>query len=126
MNMASLTSFLDIPDHPNLLQIEEYLHSYCKHFGLNDRIKLGYEAKSIKRTEDDSAWIVETVDQNGRIQREVFDRVAIANGQVNRPHLPPSIEGLKNFKGQILHSQAYKRLSILPFLQESRKVNPKL
>ncbi len=51
-------------------------------------------------------WAIKFRDKAGE-RVEVFDRVLVTTGPFERPFLP-MIEGVDDFEGRVIHSQAYK------------------
>jgi cation diffusion facilitator CzcD-associated flavoprotein CzcO len=74
---------------------------------------LGHNVKYAARTGNDTKWRVEFVDETGVKREEVFDKIIMAVGQTGQRLMPVGIEGLENFKGQVLHGQSFKRYVIL-------------
>lgn len=101
--------FKGTPDYPSMAQIQSYLAAYCEHFKLNPHIKLQHQVKKVSRNDDNTMWKIEYIDKAGNDQEETFDKVMMALGQTGKRHMPIGISGLENFKGTILHGQAFKR-----------------
>jgi len=97
------------PDFPAFPKVQSYIESYCKHFSLFDHIKLSTTVKGITRTSDDTKWLLTFIDGKRVGHEELFDKVIMAVGQTGQRLMPVGINGLENFKGQILHGQAFKR-----------------
>ncbi|RDW62513.1 hypothetical protein BP5796_10815 [Coleophoma crateriformis] len=99
----------DYPDFPNISQVQSYVESYCNHFSLLSHIRLGHAVKGVSRVNDDTQWRLDFVDKAGVQRDEIFDRLVMAHGQTGTRHMPVGIEGLENFKGKVIHGQAFKR-----------------
>ncbi|RDW81857.1 hypothetical protein BP6252_02969 [Coleophoma cylindrospora] len=99
----------DYPDFPSIAQVQSYVESYCDHFSLLSHIRLGHSVKGVSRVNDDTQWRLDFVDQAGVQHEEIFDRLVMAHGQTGARHMPVGIEGLENFKGKVIHGQAFKR-----------------
>jgi dimethylaniline monooxygenase (N-oxide forming) len=96
------------PDYPYIAEVQSYLESYCDHFGLSKHIRLSQSV--IGATVGNiTGWQLQILDKNGKQREECFDRLVIAVGECGLPLWPKNITGLENFKGQVLHAQAYKR-----------------
>lgn len=94
---------------PNVAQVQSYIESYYKHFSLYEHIKFNAIAKGITRTSDGIKWVLKFIDEKGIEHEEIVDKAIMATGQTGQRLIPTSINGLENFKGQILHGQAFKR-----------------
>ncbi|KAM7373882.1 hypothetical protein PAMP_006572 [Pampus punctatissimus] len=57
--------------------------------------------------EKKTTWQVTSSDLSGCQKTETFDSVFVCSGHYSDPHIP-DIPGIKNFKGQVLHSHAYR------------------
>lgn len=88
----------DYPTYASRRQVVQYLESYAKHMNI-DPI-LSQEVSAINRVED--KWQVKTTTDT-----YVSDAVVIATGTNRVPH-EPSWPGQESFKGQIVHSRAYR------------------
>jgi cation diffusion facilitator CzcD-associated flavoprotein CzcO len=86
------------PKFPKGQQVHDYLQEYAKHF------KFAIQAQTkVLRASYENIWKLET--SQGFIEA---DQLVIATGIFNTPFIP-EIEGLKQFQGQVVHSQQYKR-----------------
>jgi hypothetical protein len=108
-----LTEFPDFPmpdtwpDYPHHAQLLSYLERYSAHFGLGEHIWFGTEAVSVVPV-GDGRWDVTTRGTGGgssRVQR--YSAVVVANGHNWSPKLVAH-EGLKSYRGQVIHASAYK------------------
>ena len=106
-----LTEFPDFPmpdswpDYPHHSQVLSYLERYAAHFGLGDEIWFGTEVVSVTPA-GEGRWDVTTQSTGGgssRVQR--YAGVVVANGH-NWAPVKPEIPG--EFRGQVIHSAAYK------------------
>jgi dimethylaniline monooxygenase (N-oxide forming) len=93
-----------IEDFPNRKEIFEYLCDFVEANKLDQYLQLHTEVKKISKFKD--RWKVEWVIDDKRVER-VFGFVIIATGFFSKAALP-SLPGIENFKGQILHSKSYK------------------
>ena len=96
------------PDYPHHTQVLAYLERYADHFGLRDHIWFGTEVIKVEAA-DDGRWNVTVSGARGggsdRTQR--YAAVVVANGHNWSPKLP-AYEGMADFKGEVIHSSAYK------------------
>jgi cation diffusion facilitator CzcD-associated flavoprotein CzcO len=83
--------------YPSRAQFVEYLESYAAKFALKPRF--GAAVNSVRR--EGSGWRAEA----GALDRR--PHVVVATGWTEFPHLPTG-SGMESFKGQILHSSAYR------------------
>ncbi|KAH7157356.1 flavin monooxygenase-like protein [Dactylonectria estremocensis] len=103
----------DTPSHCTSAHVQLYLESYVEHFGLTERLRLGTTINTVKRDDKEDRWMVDVEDTGP----EYFDKIVIATGINSRPHLP-TLQGIEQFQGEILHSRAFKR----PKLFKGKKV----
>lgn len=103
----------DTPSHCTSAHVQQYLESYVSHFNLTNWLRLGTTINIVKRDDKEDRWVVD-VEGSGP---EYFDKVVVATGINSRPHLP-TLEGVEQFEGEILHSRAFKR----PELFKGKKV----
>lgn len=97
------------PDYPHHSQMLEYVRSYARRFGLEERVRLGSDVVRVEPDDPeqtDTGWRIETRD--GRVQR--YDAVIIANGHNSEPRRP---EWPGSFRGVILHSSEYRTPDLL-------------
>jgi hypothetical protein len=97
----------DWPDYPHHSRLLSYLERYSKHFGLGEHIWFGTEVVAVTPV-GDGRWDVTTRSTGGgssRIQR--YSAVVVANGHNWSPKLVEH-EGADGFRGQVIHSSAYK------------------
>jgi dimethylaniline monooxygenase (N-oxide forming) len=97
------------PDYPYIAEVQSYLESYCDHFGLSKHIRLSQSVMGATPVGNITGWQLKILDKSGKQREEYFDRLVLAVGECGLPLWPKTITGLENFKGQVLHSQAYKR-----------------
>lgn len=94
----------DTPSHCTSAHVQQYLESYVSHFNLTNRLRLSTTINIVKRDDKEDRWVVD-VEGSGP---EYFDKVVVATGINSRPHLP-TLEGVEQFEGDVLHSRAFKR-----------------
>ncbi|TKY90463.1 hypothetical protein EX895_000461 [Sporisorium graminicola] len=112
---------------PDRATVENYIQTFAEKVlqraeGID--VRLGTAVQDVRRTESDHAaakktigagslWSVTSVTVNGGDTKvETFDHVVLASGRCNTPTIP-RIDGLRSFKGHILHSAWYR--SPIPF-----------
>jgi len=98
----------DWPDYPHHSQLLSYLERYSRHFALGEHIWFGTEVVAVTPV-GDGRWDVTTQSTGGggssRIQR--YSAVVVANGHNWSPKVVEH-EGSDGFRGQVIHSSAYK------------------
>ncbi|KAK1764305.1 monooxygenase aurF [Phialemonium atrogriseum] len=85
-------------------EVDKYLESYADHFGLRPKIRLNTDVTRVTRDDAREKWVV---DIDGSAS-ELFDKVVIATGVNQKPHIPV-FKGFELFTGDKVHSRAYKR-----------------
>lgn len=99
---------LDIANHPSSAQVYQYLEQYADHFQLRPFLRLETTVTSIHRSDDKIPWTVSTRGPDLVSKDETFDKVIVTTGTFHSPVMP-QISGIENFKGEVLHSQAFKK-----------------
>ena len=105
-----LTAFSDFPmpeTYPHFLthqQYLEYLLSYARHFDLERHITFKSSVEAVERKGE--KWLVRVRDEN-EVREAEFDSVAVCTG-LNEEWSFPEIENMKEFRGDFIHSSAYK------------------
>ncbi|EXK24619.1 hypothetical protein FOMG_18667 [Fusarium oxysporum f. sp. melonis 26406] len=98
------------PMYPTGEQIEEYFQSYAKEFKLIRHIKFGTEVVGVSRDETSKMWRLSyrsSSKPDAGIQEDTFERLILATGSFSKPSIP-NVKGIEGFKGEVLHSQAFK------------------
>jgi len=85
----------------------KYLDDYADHFKLKQHCRFGIKVDRLDRSRDDATWELHYHDRDSEAQVDKFDRVVVTTGAFTKAWMP-NIEGSENFRGQILHSQAFK------------------
>lgn len=96
------------PDYPSHAQLLTYFERYADHFGLREHIWFGTEVIRVEPVPEGHHWDVTIRGSRGgepRILR--YSAVVVANGHNWSPRWP-AIEGMEEFRGQVLHASAYK------------------
>jgi len=97
----------DWPDYPHHAHVLRYLEHYADHFDLRKRIWFGTEVVRVEPAEE-GYWDVTTRGARGGKERTArYAAVVVANGHNWSPKLP-GYDGLRDYKGQVLHASAYK------------------
>ncbi|KFP29415.1 Dimethylaniline monooxygenase [N-oxide-forming] 4, partial [Colius striatus] len=113
-----MSCFSDFPypeDFPSYLPhnlVLRYFRMYAQHFGLLQHIRFKTTALSVRKRPDfatSGQWEVVT-ETDGIQESHIFDAVMVCTGHYQEMYLPlASFPGINtHFKGQYLHSQAYK------------------
>ncbi|KOM30287.1 hypothetical protein LR48_Vigan1086s002200 [Vigna angularis] len=96
------------PQYPSKKQFIDYLESYARHFDINPRFNQCVQ--SARYDETSGFWRVKTVATCGSVKNE-FEYISrwlvVATGE-NAECVMPEIEGLKEFKGDVIHACEYK------------------
>jgi cation diffusion facilitator CzcD-associated flavoprotein CzcO len=94
----------DYPEYPRGDQVQAYLESYAKEFGLTSDLRLGTEVRGANLDEQAGTWTVTTQKTNaGEPATEQFDYLVVASGIFSDPFIP-AFEGVDEYKkagGQI-------------------------
>ena len=92
----------------NAQQTLDYIHSFATHFRLHEHIQLRTRVHRIVRAPNDKQWQL-SVSRHGREERVLaFDKVVLCTGNTHVAKVP-RIEGSEAFRGEMLHSQNFKR-----------------
>lgn len=99
----------DFPEYPTKKQFIEYLESYAKHFEINPQFNECVQ--SARYDETSGLWRVKTVSSSGAAARGEIEYICrwlvVATGE-NAECVMPDIEGLSEFKGDVIHACDYK------------------
>ncbi|MBN9757181.1 MULTISPECIES: NAD(P)/FAD-dependent oxidoreductase [unclassified Pseudonocardia] len=74
------------PEWPSGQQVQEYLESYARHFGIRDAVRTDTEVLSAEPREG-GGWTVTTAGASAGVGE--FDHLVVANGIFSEPFLPP-------------------------------------
>ena len=111
-----MSAFSDFPPEqwmPNYLHhktMVNYIENYAKQFNCLKHIKYRHEVKRIQKINGNKWKVIVINHNNNQIKEELFDVVMVCSGHHSHPNKPYFI-GQENFKGQIIHSQDYKKCS---------------
>ncbi|XP_010604157.1 dimethylaniline monooxygenase [N-oxide-forming] 3 isoform X2 [Fukomys damarensis] len=113
--------FPDVPfpdDFPNFIyhgKLQEYITAFAREKDLLKYIQFERLVTSVTKRCDFSVtgqWDI-TTEKDGKKESTIFDAVMICSGHHVYPNIPKeSFPGLKDFKGQCLHSRDYKEPGI--------------
>ena len=95
----------DVPSHPTAAQVQQYLVAYMKHFELEAHVRLDTSIHQLTFDEERHKWTFEMEGEGA----QYFDKVVVATGGMVGKANMPKIEGVENFEGACIHSQAFKR-----------------
>ncbi|UKZ58343.1 hypothetical protein TrVGV298_012211 [Trichoderma virens] len=93
----------DVPLYPT--EIQAFLESYAQHFDIVPRLRLNTKVIAVSRIGD--KWRLLLTNSGGRNEEQMFDRLIICTGLFQTPK-EPRVEGLDQFKGNILNTHTYK------------------
>ncbi|XP_074374295.1 putative indole-3-pyruvate monooxygenase YUCCA3 [Apium graveolens] len=97
------------PEYPTKFQFLEYLESYAKKFEINPRFN--ESVQSAMYDETCGMWRVRVVATNGGAVMSVMNYICrwlvVATGE-NAEKIVPDIEGLREFRGSVMHACDYK------------------
>ncbi len=97
----------DWPDYPDHAAILRYLEHYTDHFDLRRRIWFGTDVIRVEPAED-GYWDVTTRGARGGSERtQRYAALVVANGHNWSPKMP-GYDGLREYKGQVIHASAYQ------------------
>lgn len=105
-----LTAFSDFPmpeDYPHFMRHEqyfEYLQAYTQKFELLPHIQFGVSIESVVR--QGAQWAV-TFNDGQQTTTHIFSAIAVCTG-LNEQWEFPMINNIQNFRGNLIHSSAYK------------------
>ncbi len=99
----------DYPDYPSRAQFLDYLCAYADHFNLLPHIRFSTQVESVRPAPGGQGWCVSShsLRGDGAPVDEPFDAVMVCTGFNSKPYIP-HFPGAESFRGQILHSAAYK------------------
>lgn len=106
--------FTDFPypdecdSYPTAAEIDQYLNDYCDHFELRPHLRLSTTIEAINRDDASDKWTIEVRSKGpSKSEQLSFDKLVIAIGPHNIP-VEPTLQDRHLFKGEILHSAAFK------------------
>lgn len=98
----------DCDSYPTSAEIDLYLNDYCHHFKLWPHLRLGTFIERVARNEKAEKWEIHARRFNSQeVDVLSFDKLIIALGPHGKP-IEPAIHGRHQFKGQMLHSIAFR------------------
>ncbi|KAH8692316.1 flavin-binding monooxygenase-like protein [Talaromyces proteolyticus] len=89
--------------------VNEYLTSYCEHFGLGEYIRLDRNVESVTRRVDSDSWVVK-IHNESRSAIETIEarKLIVATGLTSQAYLP-TITGQESFSRPLFHIADLKR-----------------
>lgn len=96
------------PLFPAAREVQRYLETYARSFGLDGMIRFGHRLERLRR--EDDAWSLDFATGGGSRSAR-FNRVVLANGRFSKPYVPavPGMEAAQQRGSlRIMHSQAYR------------------
>ncbi|KAF7283947.1 hypothetical protein GWI33_022773 [Rhynchophorus ferrugineus] len=92
-------------------EVLDYLHQFAKDFNLFPHIKLNHQVIWVEPLYN-GKWSVKVRNtQTDEVTEKIFDGVLLCNGHYTDP-FTPFIPGTDRFKGNIIHSQRYRRSDV--------------
>nr|XP_057943347.1 uncharacterized protein LOC131138446 isoform X2 [Doryrhamphus excisus] len=95
-------------------EVRRYLETYCDNYKISPHIRFSTVVEDVKGVvmatggeEERTTWEVMSSDGLGCRRTEMFDSVFVCSGHYSDPYIP-DVAGLEKFKGQVLHSHAYR------------------
>ncbi|XP_054610243.1 flavin-containing monooxygenase 5 isoform X2 [Dunckerocampus dactyliophorus] len=95
-------------------EVRRYLETYCDNYKISPHIRFSTVVEDVKAVvmttggeEEQTTWEVISSDGLGCRRTEMFDSVFVCTGHYSDPYIP-DVAGLDKFKGQVLHSHAYR------------------
>lgn len=103
----------ETPSYPTSIKVDKYLNAYCHYFSLEPHLRLGTAIEHVSRNDKEEKWIVHArPNGSNNVQEYSFDKLVVALGPNSKP-VEPIIHDRHKFKGEILHSIAFR--DHLPF-----------
>ncbi|MGH0035055.1 MAG: flavin-containing monooxygenase [Myxococcota bacterium] len=87
-------------------ELRDYFERCADRYGVRSHVRFSTEVVAARWCEDDAQWAVTLRGADGREERQSFDAVVSAVGQLNRPKIP-DLPGLEGFQGASFHSAAW-------------------
>lgn len=110
-NFAYSLSFAQKQDWPQQFsqqpEILKYILDVVDRSDIRSHIRFNTEVQSLTFDEADARWVVASLNKAGQVVEEKFNFVITAMGLLNRPSIP-EFEGLDQFKGEVVHSAAWR------------------
>jgi len=110
------------PSYMHHTTVLKYIEDYAEHFNLKQFIEFSTKVTAVspilpvsqlnKEMDRFVQWNVESQNLlSNKITSEVYDAVLVCSGHYTKP-ITPDIQGIKHFKGEMLHSHFYRDPSI--------------
>ncbi|CAI5738585.1 unnamed protein product [Hyaloperonospora brassicae] len=94
-----------LPSFPSHADVLQYLERYCKHYRVDDVMRLQSTVTSLSKA--GRQWTIDVTSEMDGDYEETFDRVVICNGHFATPAMAV-IKGMEHFKGVVSHSRSYR------------------
>ena len=94
-----------LPSFPSHASVLQYLERYCKHYRVDDVMRLQSTVTSLSKA--GHQWTIGVTSGMDGDYEETFDRVVICNGHFATPAMAV-IKGMEHFKGIVSHSRSYR------------------
>lgn len=110
MRQSCFTDFpfpAEAASHSTSADVQRYLEDYVEHFNLRPRLRLGTSVGFIRRNVQNDMWELEIEGE----ESQFFNKIVIATGICQVP-VVPELPGSDKFKGEMIHSRAFKRYAI--------------
>ena len=89
-------------------ELHAYFERCADKYDVRRAIRFNAEVEEARFDERRQCWLLTVRDGKRGVETQEFDAVICAVGQLNRPQMP-TIAGLNDFRGQILHSAQWDR-----------------
>ncbi|KAJ8104402.1 flavin monooxygenase-like protein [Lipomyces tetrasporus] len=99
----------DMPVFLSASQVSDYLKSYAQNFDLYRHIRFNTEVRKVERDADNTKWQLYLSGEKGEEVID-YDKVVFCSGLTALSRVP-NIEGIQQFAGKVIHSQAFKHPS---------------
>jgi cation diffusion facilitator CzcD-associated flavoprotein CzcO len=93
-------------------QVQQYIESYCEHFGLKSMIRLNAGVSKVELGSGGNGWNVFASSNGETPKEEHFDFVVVATGMYGSPPHIPKVPGRADFEGDIYHSANFFDASV--------------
>ena len=114
-------------------EIREYLESTARKYGVERFTKLEHEVTNCRWDENEGKWHVHVKQPDGSVIEDTSDMLISARGLLNNKQWP-NIDGLWDFKGEIMHSAGWnedydfkdKKVGVIGLGSSAIQIIPKL
>lgn len=114
-------------------EIRDYIQETARKYGADRFIKLEHSVEDCEWNQAEGLWHVKVKRPNGEVFEDTCHMLVSARGLLNNKQWP-DIEGLKNFKGEVMHSAGWnqkydfknKRVAVIGSGSSAIQIIPKL